>query len=112
MDLSDGLSIDLLRLCEASYVGATLFANQIPIPPIPDAVEALELALHGGEDYQLLFTVAAAKCSKIPHHFGRIPLHCIGEIRASRGVNLITPDGRTVPLEAQGYDHFARAFHH
>jgi thiamine-monophosphate kinase len=111
MDLSDGLSIDLQRLCDASGVGARLFANRVPTPPIPNAEDALGLALHGGEDYQLLFTVSAAKSSKIPRYFGRIPLHCIGEIRAKRGINLITPDGKTMPLEAQGYDHFSRIAH-
>jgi thiamine-monophosphate kinase len=111
MDLSDGLSIDLRRLCDASGVGATLFANQIPTPPIPGGEDALGLALLGGEDYQLLFTVPAAKCAKIPRHFGKIPLHCIGEVRASRGINLVTPGGRTVPVETHGYDHFARLTH-
>jgi thiamine-monophosphate kinase len=111
MDLSDGLSIDLQRLCDASGVGARLLANRLPFPPLPDAEDALALALHGGEDYQLLFTVSAAKSSKIPRYFGRIPLHCIGEIRAKRGINLITPDGKTMPLEAQGYDHFSRIAH-
>ena len=112
MDVSDGLSIDLPRLCDASGVGASLLANRVPTPPIPDAEDALGLALHGGEDYQLLFTVPAAKAAKIPRHFGRIPLHCIGEIRASRGINMVTPDGETLPVEAHGYDHFARACHH
>jgi thiamine-monophosphate kinase len=111
MDVSDGLSLDLRRLCDASGVGAKLYANQVPTPPIADAVDALRLALHGGEDYQLLFTVAAAKCSKIPHRWDRIPLHCIGEIRASREINLVTPEGRTLPVKAQGYDHFSRIPH-
>ena len=111
MDLSDGLSIDLRRLCDASEVGASLFANRVPAPPIPNTEDALGLALHGGEDYQLLFTVSAAKASKIPRHFGRIPLHCIGETRASRGINLVTPDGKTLPVKAHGYDHFARVSH-
>jgi thiamine-monophosphate kinase len=88
-----------------------LFANRVPIPPLPDAEDALKLALHGGEDYQLLFTVSAAKSPKIPRHFGRIPLHCIGEIRASRGINLIAPDGKTLPIETHGYDHFSRISH-
>jgi thiamine-monophosphate kinase len=111
MDLSDGLSIDLRRLCDSSGVGASLFANRLPIPPIPDAADALGLALHGGEDYQLLFTVSATKASKIPRHFGRIPLHNIGEIRAAKGISMVTPDGKTLPLEAHGYDHFARIAH-
>ena len=111
MDLSDGLSIDLRRLCDASGVGANLFADQIPSPPVPDAEDALGLALHGGEDYQLLFTVSPAKAAKIPRHFGRIPLRCIGEIRASRGIDLVSQDGRTLPFEIHGYDHFSRILH-
>jgi thiamine-monophosphate kinase len=111
MDLSDGLSIDLQRLCKASGVGARLFENRIPTPRIPDSEDALSLALHGGEDYQLLFTVSAAKSAKMPRHFGRIPLQCIGEIRASRGIEMVTPDGRTLPVEPHGYDHFSRDRH-
>ena len=108
MDLSDGLSIDLQRLCDASGVGAALFTGRLPAPPIPNAKDALELALHGGEDYQLLFTVSPAKASKIPPSLGRIPLHFLGEIRASRGIDLVTLDGRRLPVESHGYDHFAR----
>ncbi|MGO8816048.1 MAG: thiamine-phosphate kinase [Terriglobia bacterium] len=108
MDLSDGLSIDLLRLCRASGVGATLTADQIPAPSIRAAGKALSLALDGGEDYQLLFTAPAAKALKIPRHFGRTPIHCIGEIRASRGIDIITSQGKTLPVRPRGYDHFSR----
>ncbi|MGD0224539.1 MAG: thiamine-phosphate kinase [Terriglobia bacterium] len=108
MDLSDGLSIDLLRLCDASGVGATLFADRVPTPSIQDPKDALGLALHGGEDYQLLFTVPAAKALKIPRRFGKTRLHCIGEIRASRGIAMINPDGEALRLEPYGYDHFSR----
>ncbi len=111
MDLSDGLSIDLSRLCEASGVGASLIEKEIPAPPVPDDADALQLALQGGEDYQLLFTVPRAKLSKIPARFGRIPLHSIGEIRTSQGIAVTTAEGRTTPLEVHGYDHFARISH-
>lgn len=110
MDLSDGLSIDLRRLCDASGVGACLYADHIPTPPIPDGEEALRLALDGGEDYQLLFTVPAAKASKLPRRFGRIPLRCIGEIRSGTGVEMVR-DGRVQPVEVRGYDHFSRIPH-
>jgi thiamine-monophosphate kinase len=108
MDLSDGLSIDLRRLCDASGVGANLFADQIPAPDIADRDDALKLALHGGEDYQLLFTVSAKKAAKIPKRFGRIPLHHIGEIQPSKAIHLISPNGKTRPLKPEGWDHFAR----
>ena len=108
MDLSDGLSMDLRRLCDSSRVGARLFADQIPAPSLPDAADALGLALYGGEDYQLLFTVPAAKAASIPSHFGRVPLRCIGETHSNRGIQIITMDGKLSPLEAEGYDHFAK----
>jgi thiamine-monophosphate kinase len=111
MDLSDGLSIDLRRLCDASGVGARLVADRIPAPPLPETADALSLALHGGEDYQLLFTVSAAKTSKLPPRFGRIPLHCIGEICASRGINMVMPEGKVQPVATHGFDHFSRILH-
>ncbi len=108
MDLSDGLSIDLHRLCTASGVGATIYASRLPAPPVLDARDALELALHGGEDYQLLFTVPKSRQSKLPTRFRRTALTCIGEVRVERGITLVTPEGKSMPLEPAGYDHFAR----
>lgn len=108
MDLSDGLSIDLRRLCDASGAGAKLFAEKIPVPALPDPEDALKLGLHGGEDYQLLFTTSPQKAAKIPNHFGKLLLHCIGEIERSRTITLVTPDGNSQPLKPLGWDHFAR----
>jgi thiamine-monophosphate kinase len=138
IDLSDGLSLDLKRLCDASKVGARVFAEQIPAPRLEEpqslpraaraggtagpfaplragsallvagAADSLALALDGGEDYQLLFTVPPAKRSQVPSRFGKIPLQCIGEIQAARRLRLVTSDGKTLPLEPHGYDHFAR----
>jgi thiamine-monophosphate kinase len=59
IDLSDGLSTDLTHLCHESAVGAEIFATELPIHPLAQqsgSTNALELALHGGEDYELLFT--------------------------------------------------------
>lgn len=106
MDISDGLSIDLQRLCEASGVGATLFAEQIPAPSLAEPEDALALALHGGEDYQLLFT--ARKDKKIPKQFDNIPLTCIGEITRLTGLRIVDSSGKTPRLETKGYDHFRR----
>jgi thiamine-monophosphate kinase len=111
MDLSDGLSIDLRRLSDASGVGATLFATRLPVPALPDQNDALNLALHGGEDYQLLFIVPPGRVAKIPSHFGKVPLHCIGEIARKKAINLITVEGKTLPVEPNGWDHFARTSH-
>lgn len=95
MDLSDGLSLDLHRLCVASHVAAEIVA-----PPVfPGAT--LEQALHGGEDYELLFTVPPRV--RVPARFENLPLTRIGVIR--RG-----PAGRVLlagqPLARLGYDHF------
>jgi len=109
MDLSDGLSIDLRRLCVASDVGAKLFAKEIPVPTLLNQGDALALALHGGEDYQLLFTVPPGKAVKVPSHFGEVALHGIGEISRKKAINLITSEGKALPIEPQGWDHFARA---
>ena len=95
MDLSDGISLDLQRLCLESKVAASLTG----LPVFPGA--NLEHALHGGEDYELLFTVQSGV--KVPHRFEELPLTQIGEI--VRG-----PSGRVLfkgkKLKPGGYDHF------
>lgn len=106
MDLSDGLSTDLARLCEASGVGARLWANLLPGPSRLAAKDSLRLALHGGEDYQLLFTVPPGKVSRIPSTFGDVPLHRIGEIRQAKGLRLIGTDGSVRRLAPGGWDCF------
>jgi len=106
MDLSDGLSTDLSRLCEASGVGAHLWEDKIPCPNLPDPADSLQLALHGGEDYQLLITAPGATGSRRPLKFRGRPLHHIGEIVASKGVKLVMPSGKLHNLEPAGWDHF------
>ncbi len=111
IDVSDGLSTDLSHLCEASGVGARVWADRIPGPEVPDAqkslaASSLDLALHGGEDYQLLFTVPPSKASQVPRRSGGIPIHPIGEIRRSKELILVRPNGKEVPLRPAGYDHF------
>jgi thiamine-monophosphate kinase len=129
MDLSDGLSIDLQRLCVASGVGADIaglskkpgtlradFRNSrtsgetqacppdfltAPLPLFPGA--SVEQALHGGEDYELLFTVRPRVA--VPRTFERVPLTRIGTIRKGKP-GCVEYEGR--PLPAAGYDHFAR----
>jgi thiamine-monophosphate kinase len=92
MDLSDGLSLDLQRLCAASGLTAEITAP----PPFPGA--SLDQALHGGEDYELLFTAR----DPIPATFDGIPLTRIGTMRrGDPGAVLL--DG--APLPALGYDH-------
>jgi thiamine-monophosphate kinase len=106
MDLSDGLSTDLSRLCAASGVGARLWAAKVPGPNLPEALDSLQLALHGGEDYQLLFTVPRRKASRLPLKFQGQSLYHLGEIEASKGIKLVMPEGKVHTLEPAGWDYF------
>ncbi|MBZ5527901.1 MAG: thiamine-phosphate kinase [Acidobacteriia bacterium] len=113
MDLSDGLSTDLGRLCAASRAGAELAARKIPLGAPADLAQRLRrnplaLALHGGEDYELLFTVRKDRLARIPKSFGGVPLTAIGEITAGRGLLLLSEGGRTARLRSGGWDPFAR----
>jgi thiamine-monophosphate kinase len=72
------------------------------------AVQSLELALHGGEDYELLFTVPTRKVAQVPGSFGGLRLTRIGEICRSRKVRLVDVDGRQLPFRPSGYDHFRK----
>jgi thiamine-monophosphate kinase len=118
MDISDGLSIDLARLCRASKVGARVTAQDIPIVGIPDrwrrrlnlaASAAQNYALHGGDDYELLFTVAKRHSEKLRRAPAGAPLTCIGEIARSKGMVLIDSKGQESVLKPKGWEHFARA---
>jgi thiamine-monophosphate kinase len=111
MDLSDGLSTDLPRLCAASKVGATideskLAATTINHSSIPNLKKKISLALNGGDDYELLFTVAANKARKIPKSYRGLKLTAIGEITTRGQVHLRHADGTTSPLKPAGWDPF------
>ena len=97
MDLSDGLSLDLHRMCMASGVSASIG----PPPVFPGA--GLEDALHGGEDYELLFT--ASSRVRVPARYKGLPLTRIGSIHRGRAGDVFS-SGR--PLAVLGYDHFRR----
>jgi thiamine-monophosphate kinase len=115
MDISDGLSTDLARLCTASQVGAEIWADKIPTAAIPAAaaqklgkrkLDPLRLALHGGEDYELLFTVPQRHAKKLRSAPSARALTAIGEITANHQVTLVQHDGRREPLKPQGWDPF------
>lgn len=108
MDISDGLSTDLARLCEASGVGARVYAERVPRPECVQKERSLELALNGGEDYELLFTVPRLKVAKLAARYRGVSLHCIGQIRRSRDVTLVLEDGTEMSLAPAGYDHFQK----
>jgi thiamine-monophosphate kinase len=111
MDLSDGLSSDLPRLCAASGVGARVETSKIPAVRIPNAdhkrgVDPLRLALHGGDDYELLFTVRPGNAKLLPSTFGRVALTPIGKITKKRGVMVAGEDSREHQLTPGGWDPF------
>jgi len=105
MDVSDGLSTDLPRLCEASEVGARIVADSLPVSTLAPANEARQLALHGGDDYELLFTVRARVAARLPRRFQGIKLTRIGEITRDKKILTVT-DGRTQALSSGGWDPF------
>jgi thiamine-monophosphate kinase len=113
MDLSDGLSSDLPRLCVASRVGARIEALRIPSPKMPpialkERFDALGLAVNGGDDYELLFTVSVNNVRRIPRSFRKIPLTEIGEITRERRIAIVQQDGTTKPLLPRGWDPFRK----
>jgi thiamine-monophosphate kinase len=105
MDLSDGLSTDLPRLCTASGVGAQIDAESLPLSSLTNAQDARKLALHGGDDYELLFSVAGKNLNSIPKVFRGLRLTRVGKITRQRKV-LVTEGGRTLPLKPGGWDPF------
>ncbi len=117
MDLSDGLSTDLSRLCDASGVGARVDLGAVPVSqPLasgadPLGLDALALALDGGEDYELLTTMPAdgvgVARTELREGFG-VALSEIGEVTDGPGVFGIDEQGRSSVLEPRGWDHFAR----
>jgi thiamine-monophosphate kinase len=105
MDLSDGVSSDLPRLCSESGVGARITASSLPCATRSHAKDAMELALNGGDDYELLFAVRPGNASKIGTEFHGLPLTRIGEITREKEV-LVEHDGRLRPLISAGWDPF------
>jgi thiamine-monophosphate kinase len=97
MDLSDGLSLDLHRLSAASGLRA-----EISAPPVYRGA-SLAQALHGGEDYELLFTVAPS--ARVPEEFEGVALTRIGTMRKG-AAGAVEMDG--APLPPLGYDHLRR----
>jgi len=101
IDLSDGLSTDLSHICEESNVGAVLYSDSIPRPHTADS---LDLALNGGEDYELLFT--ASPKTRVPREIAGIPVTPIGEVIAQRGMWIADASGKRRVLKPAGWEHF------
>ncbi|HMK24087.1 MAG TPA: thiamine-phosphate kinase, partial [Terriglobales bacterium] len=106
IDLSDGLSTDLTHICEESGVGAEIEAGKIPCAQVGPKREPvpLDLALHGGEDYELLFTVPVRK--PIPACIAGVPIHRIGRITRASGITLVQQSGKKQKLKPAGWEHF------
>ena len=110
IDISDGLSTDLHRLCSASGVSAVIEWERIPLfVDLERAGRSLgiiveDAALHGGEEYALLFT-SSDRESELSARYGR-PVYAIGRIGAGEGV-VLERNGARVPLADRGFDHFS-----
>jgi thiamine-monophosphate kinase len=106
IDLSDGLSTDLAHICEESRVSATVYEDRVPIAKGAD----LALALHGGEDYELLFTAPAR--AKLPKRIAGIKVTEIGLIKKrshySPAIQILSKNGTVRSLAALGWEHFRK----
>ena len=103
IDISDGLSVDLQHLCEESGVRAEVDAELLPI----SSGASLEDALHGGDDYELLFTADSGV--RMPRSIGGVPVHRIGRMlrrQAGRSQMALVEDGRRRELKPEGWQHF------
>jgi thiamine-monophosphate kinase len=104
IDISDGLSLDLNRLCRASGVGALLRENAIPVASLNRHEVELRHALHGGDEYQLLFTVPPGR--RVPNEYKDLSLSLIGYITEGEEIAIEHENGYTTELEAKGWQHF------
>jgi thiamine-monophosphate kinase len=109
MDLSDGLSADLPRLCAASRVGARIEANSLPLTQLAKPFDAIKLALDGGDDYELLFTVSARNVARIPSNYHGLRLTRIGGITREGKILLESAAGKLQPLRSGGWDPFRKS---
>jgi thiamine-monophosphate kinase len=110
MDISDGLVGDLTHICEMSKVGARIEVERVPISPTVKTCfgeKALELALTGGEDYELLFTARSRVIARVKKALS-CPVTVIGEITTDNigKVVLVDGTGKPVSLHKIGWDHF------
>lgn len=111
IDISDGLAADLHHICVASKVGASLDLAAIPVHSLVkkyQAANAVNLALHGGDDYELCFTTPSNSVKQIQQDLAQLGLTCypIGVIEDSPGLRAIDHKGDMIALATDGYRHF------
>jgi thiamine-monophosphate kinase len=100
IDISDGLSTDLGHICEESKTGAIVYANSLPVSD-----GQIDRALHGGEEYELLFTARPDRL--VPKQIAGVPIVPIGEILTGKQMKLAKSDGSTETLRPSGWQHFS-----
>jgi thiamine-monophosphate kinase len=113
MDLSDGISADLPRLCQASAVGAVIYTSWLPIFQASSnwGCDPLEMALHGGEDFELLFAVSKSKIGEFERTYPENlpPATKVGILVKNKSVGYaVDCGGKIRPLANRGFDHFRR----
>ena len=111
IDISDGLASELLHLSKSSGVGIKIFEDKVPIDAgafetaIEFKIDPITCALNGGEDYELLFTIAPSDYEKLKNH---PDIHFIGHVHNNPQQNvMLTKQETIVPLKAQGWNHFS-----
>ncbi len=109
IDISDGLSSEIMHLCKNSALGCSLFEDKVPMDNQTKqmaeefSINPIVAALNGGEDYELLFTISLDDYEKMKND---PDFTIIGHMtEAAEGVNLVTAAGSSIPLEAQGWNH-------
>jgi thiamine-monophosphate kinase len=108
IDISDGLSTDLAHICEESGVGAEIEAELIPQASVgkPAREVDLEFALHGGEDYELLFT--APPKGRVPSQIAGVPVTPVGHVTRERKIFLMNRNRIGYELQPRGWEHFRK----
>ena len=107
IDISDGLSTDLRHICESSGVGATIIERALPIASLGRHEVERRHALHGGDEYQLLFTAPASR--RIPKQIAGVSITRIGYINEGAEIVIEHENGYTTELEPGGWEHFSTA---